>query len=209
MPSSLSSPVDPNILARQLIQRAHNRDGLPEIVLGLGFLLVAGLTYAQVMLPRESMGFKAAVLTLATVFPLLCFGSPWVLRWVRRRYLIGRLGYVQPKPISRKDIGMGVTVAVLMIVALFGIVPRLSQPNRWILAGTGLFGGALAAFSGQLPRFVIGGLLMAATGIGVALSGVSLEAGFAILFGFPGILAVISGVVVFVRFVRGPIDPGE
>jgi len=196
-------------MARRLIQRAHNRDGLPEIVLGVSFLLVAGLTYAQVMLPRESMGFKAAVVAFASLFPILCFASPWVLRWVRTRYLIGRSGYVVPKPISRKQIGIGLALAVLMTVTLFGIAPQLSQPNRWILAGTGLFGGGLAAFCGRLPRFVIGGLLMAAMGITVGLSGVSLETGFAILFGFQGILALTSGGVIFLRFIRGPIDPGE
>lgn len=208
--SSFSSEVvDPNSVAKRLIQRAHNRDGLPEIVVGVTFLLVAGLSYAQVVLPRESMGFKAAVLALSFLIPVLCFGSPWALKWVRRRYLIERLGYVQAKPMGRKQIGIGIMLAVLMTVALFGVVTQFSQPDRWVLAGTGLFGGALAGLCGRLPRFVIGGVLMAATGIFVALYGVSLQIGFAILFGFQGILALISGGVVFLRFIRQPIETGE
>ena len=209
MPNSLSAQADPNVIAKRLMQKAHNRDGLPEVAVGVTFLLVAGLTCAQATLPRESVGFKAAVLAFALLIPLLCLGSPWALRQVRRRYLIGRVGYVQPKPIGRKQIAIGVTLAVLMIIALFGIAPQFSQPDRWVLAGTGLFGGTLAAFTGQLPRFVIGGLLMAVTGIGVALSSISLETGFAILFGLQGILALISGAVVFLRFIHGPIDAGE
>ena len=207
--SSVSSPTDPSAIAKRLIQRAHNRDGLPEIATGVSLLLVAGLCYAQVMLPRESMGFKAAVLALSLLIPVLCFGLLWALRWVRRRYLIGRLGYVQPRPIGRKQIGIGVALAVLMTVALFGVAPQLAQPDRWVLAGTGLFGGALVALCGQLPRFVIGGLIMAATGICVGLSGASLEIGFAILFGFQGILALISGGVVFLRFIREPVETAE
>lgn len=211
MSSSSSYPPvrDPSAIAKRLIQRAHNRDGLPEIAVGLIFLFVGALSYAQALLPRESIGFKAAVLGTALLVPVLCIGSPWVLKWVRRRYLIDRVGYVEPKPIGRKQIAIGILLSVVMAVALFGVVAQLSQPDRWILAGTGLFGGALAALSGQLPRFVVGGVLMAATGIVIAASGVSLQTGLAMLFGFQGLLALISGGVVFLRFIRQPIEPGE
>jgi hypothetical protein len=208
--SSSCPPVgDPNTIAKRLIQRAHNRDGLPEIAVGLIFLVVGILSYAQVLLPRESIGFKAAVLGLALLIPVLCIGTPRALKWVRRRYLIERVGYVEPKPICRRQIRIGMTVAVMAAVVLFGVVTQFSQPDRWVLAGTGLFGGALAALSGQLPRFVIGGVLMAATGMVVAFAGVSLEIGFAVIFGFQGLLALISGGVVFLRFIRQPIEPGE
>ncbi len=196
-------------MAKRLMQKAHNRDGLPEIAVGVSLLFVAGLSYAQVMLPRESIGFKAAVLGLSFLIPLLCFGLPWALKWVRRRYLIERFGYVQPKPIGRKQISIGIMLAVLMTVVLFGVVTQFSQPDRWVLAGTGLFGGALASVCGQLPRFVIGGVVMAATGIFIAFSGVSLQIGFAILFGSQGILALVSGGVAFLRFIREPIETGE
>jgi hypothetical protein len=211
MTSSSSYPPvgDPNAIAKRLMQRAYNRDGLPEIAVGLTFLVVGALSYAQVLLPRDSVGFKAAVVGLALLTPVLCIGSPRALRWARRRYLIERVGYVEPKPICRKQIGVGITVAVVAAVVLFGVVPQFSQPDRWVLAGTGLFGGALAALIGQLPRFVIGGVLMAATGMVVAFSGVSPEVGFAVIFGFQGLLALISGSVVFLRFIRQPIEPGE
>ena len=200
---------DPNTIAKRLLQRAHNRDGLPEIAVGLTFLVIGTLSYAQVALPRGSMGFKATVLGLALLIPVLGIGMPWILKWVRRRYLIDRLGYVEPKPMGRRQIGIGITLAVVATVVLIGVVTQGSQPDRWVLAGTGLLGGTLAALSGQLPRFVIGGVLMAATGMVVALVGVSLEMGFAVLFGFPGLLALISGSLVFFRFLRQPIEPGE
>lgn len=207
--SSYLPPENPDAVAKRLIQRAHNRDGLPEIAVGLNFLAVGILCSAQVLLPRESIGFKAAVVGLALLIPVLCMGSPGALRWVRRRYLIERVGYVEPKPVGRKQIGLGIFLAVSMAVALFGVVTQFSQPDRWVLAGTGLFGGALAALCGQLPRFVIGGLLMAVMGIVVAISGVSLQIGFAVLFGFQGLLALISGGVVFSRFIRRPVEPGD
>ena len=208
--SSLTSPlVDPDAVAKRLLQAAHNRDGLPEIAIGLIFLLVSGLTCAQVRLPRESVGFQAAVLAFSFLIPLLCFGSPWALKWVRSRYLIERWGYMQSQPIGRNQIGIAILVAVLIATALFAFVSRNAQPDRWLLAGTGLFGGALGAWCGRLPRFAIGGLLMAATGIWLAFSGVSPQMGFAILFGFQGLLALISGAVVFLRFLREPVEPGQ
>ena len=207
--SSLAGPADPNAIARRLMQRAHNRDGLPEIAVGLYFLLASSLTYAQVVLPRQSIGFIAAVLTFSLLFPVVCIGSPWALKWVRRRYLIERVGYVEYKPIGRRQIGFGIVLAALAVLALFGVVPRLSQPDRWLLAGTGLFGGALMAWCGRLPRFVIGGVVMAATGVFVAFAGVSLQIGFTMLFGFQGLVTLVSGCVVFLRFIRQPIETGE
>ena len=207
--SAGSQLLDPDALSRRLLQEAHNRDGLPEIAVGLSFLAIAGLSYAQVALPRESAGFKAAVLALAFLIPIATLGSRWALGWLRRRYLIGRFGYVQPKPIGRKQIGVGIILTIVVTAGLFGAVARLSDPDRWILAGTGLFGGALAAFCGRLPRFVAGGALMAATGICVALSGVSLQIGFAILFGLQGLVALVSGCAVFLRFMRQPHAAGD
>jgi hypothetical protein len=200
---------DPDTIAKRLMQRAHNRDGLPEIAVGLTFLVVAAFSYAQVLLPRESIAFKAAVIALALLIPVLSMGAPWALKRVRRQYLIERVGYLEPKSISRRHIVIGTTIAVMAALVTLGFMTESSQSDRWVLAGTGLLGGALAALSGQLPRFVVGGVLMAATGIVVASAGVSLPAGFAILFGFAGLLALVSGGVVFLRFVRQPIERGE
>jgi hypothetical protein len=198
--------IDPDAMAKRLIQRDHNRDGLPEIAVGLTFLVIGGLSYAQASLPRESDYFKAAVLGLALLVPALCFGSPAALKWVRRHYLMDRFGYMESRPLGRKQIGIGIAFAILLAMVLFGVVDRLAEPDRWLLAGTGLLGGAIAAWSGQLPRFVIGGVLVAVTGIGVAFSGVSLVTGFAILFGLQGLLALVSGSVVLWRFLHQPVE---
>ena len=195
-------------MAKRLIQRAHNRDGLPEMAVGLTFLVVGALSYAQAVLPRESIFFKAAVVSLSLLIPVLCIGSPQAVKWVRRRYLIERAGYVEFEPIGRRQIGLGIVLAVLVTAAIFE-VNRFSQPDRWVLAGTGLLGGAIAAFSGRRPRFVLGGLLMAATGMAIAYSGLPLQNGFAILFGLQGLLAFLSGGVVLLRFLRRPMDPDE
>jgi hypothetical protein len=199
MPNSSPAPnlLDPDAMARQLMQRAHNRDGLPEIAVGSTFLLVSGLVYAQ------------AALAFAILVPALCFGLPSLLNWTRSRYLVRRLGYVQHKPISGRQVGIGITIGVLTTAAMFGVVTSGLQPDAWVLAGTGIVGGALEAVCGRMPRFIIGGALMAATGLIVALSGVPLDLGFAIIFGLQGLVTLASGCLVFLRFIRLPVQAPE
>jgi hypothetical protein len=211
MPHStlISQPGDPDAIARQLIQRAHNNDGLPEMAVGLFFLLCASLIYAQVVFPAGSIESKAAAVAFAVLCPVLCFATPRAIRWVRGHYLIDRSGYVQHKPSSRKEIVTGIGFAVLVAVALFGVVNTAPRSHSWLLAVTGLFGGLLTVFSGRLPRFFIGGALMALAGGVLALAGVSLEIGFTILFGLMGLVALISGCVVFFRLIQQPIEAGE
>jgi len=205
--SSCLPSGDPDAIARRLIQRAHNQDGLPEIFAGLSFLIIGSFSCAQALVAPRSIPFKAASIALSVLIPVLCIGSPLALKWLRRRYLIHRFGYVASQPHGRKQIRMRITVAVVVAIALIGLVTLLSRPDHWLLAGTGLFGGVLAAMAGQRARFVIGGAIMAATGIILAFYQVPLQAGFAILFGFPGVLALLSGAVVFTRFIRQPIEP--
>ncbi|MEX2304238.1 MAG: hypothetical protein WD733_25060 [Bryobacterales bacterium] len=207
--SSLSSGADPNAIGQRLLQRAHVRDGLAEIYAGALFLLLAGLISAQLLLPRDSMGFRAAVLASSFLIPVLGVSAKWVLKRVRGRYLIERWGFVENKLIDRKQIGLGILFAALVGLLLFGVVPRLSQPDFWLLAGSGVFGGAILAWGGRLPRFVIEGAVMATTGVLVAFSSLELDTGFAILFGFQGLMILATGCVVFLRFIRQPIEPGE
>ena len=206
------SVLDPNAAAQRLIQRAHNIDGLPEIAVGLTLLCSSALAYLPVVLLRQSIAPKTAAIVISFLV-LLCvaapFGLPWALKSVRERYLIGRWGYVRYKPIGRKQIGTGIALAVLMAAVVLGVVSGFLPADGWILGWTGLFGGALTAWCGRLPRFFAGGVAMAAAGLLLAFSGVSLPAGFAILFGFLGLMWLVSGAVVFVRFIRRPIGAGE
>jgi len=198
----ISHATDPDAIATRLMTRAHNRDGLPEIAVGGTFLLVSGLSYAQVALPRGSIGFKAAVTAFSVLVPLLILGSPWILKRVRRRYLMARVGYVEAKPMARKQMALGILLALAMAAVALLAVTRWSHPDGWLLAGTGLFGGALAVWCGRAPRFVAGGALMAAAGVSLAIAGVALEAGFAILFGCMGLASLVSGSIVFLRLMR-------
>jgi hypothetical protein len=202
--------ADPDGLAHRLIQRAHLRDGLPEIAVGTTFLLVGALNYAQAVVPRQSVAFKAVV-AFGILVPLLAMALPWALKRARARYFIERSGYVKPKPIGRKPmaIGLGIALAVSASIGIFASVHGGFPPDAWVLAGTGLLGGVLAGVCGQTPRFYVGGALMAVAGIAVALAGLALLLGFAVISGLAGLLSLVSGVVGFLRFRRQSSEAGE
>jgi hypothetical protein len=197
----------PNVIANRLMQRTQNRDGLPEIAMGLSFLLVAGLIYVQSTLERGSARDKQVSLALCLLIPTAGFIAPWLVKWVRKRFLIERVGYFQPKPVRLRIVGISIVIAAAVAV-LVAVSSPSTQPG-WILAGSGVFGGSLAIFAGRLPRFVAGGVMLSAAGILIALNAPSLEVGFAMLWGFAGLLSLLSGCVVFLRFIRHSAATGE
>ena len=191
---------DPDAAVRRAMQRAQNQDGLPEISIGVIFLTVAWLMWLPFGFPRA--GWMSAIGMMLLVPTMIGF-SPWLIKKFRRRYLIEQVGYVEFKPANRKRIGIifglaFVIAAVSAVVVSKGAMP----PASWFVAGIGIWGGALAAYAGKIPRFVIGGMIMALVGIVVGLSRVSLGAGQAILYGVMGVLSLCSGVIVLVIFLR-------
>jgi hypothetical protein len=186
--------LDPNILATRLLQRAHNRDGLPELAAGTILLLAAGLIYAQAVLPRATFGFRAAVLAFAFGLPLFTIGARPLFNWVRSRFFLERYGYVRPRPqprTLRAFLLPGLAAVAVIAVAAFAFPP----PGTRLVAFTGVAGGLLLALAGRLPRFLIGGTITAAAGIWLAFSGLTLAAGMAALFAIQGAGSVLSGAV--------------
>jgi hypothetical protein len=218
----------PDAIANRIIQKAHNRDGLPEIAVGLFFLSVAGLNWLHATFDGKSP-FGMAALCMMLLSPAILFVLMWAIKQVRARFLIEKLGYVKLKPLNKVMTGivMGVAVvsAVATALAMYSLVrvpgAHLQAPGahlhstawdllaRWSFAGTGVFGGALCVVCGRLPRFIVCGAVMAATGIALAFTGVSVEMGMAILYGVAGSLGVVSGVVVLSRFLHQPAEPAQ
>lgn len=191
---------DPDAAVRRLMQRAHNQDGLPEIVIGVTFLAVACVLWVPEVFPR--WGWIGPLGLLLVVSPM-AGGFPWLIKKLRRRYLIEKAGYVEFKPANRRRLAIIVCIAFLVGgLAAFALSKGAVPPASWFVAGIGIWGGALAAYAGKIPRFVIGGVIMALVGIGVGFSRVSLGAGQAILYGVMGVLSLCSGVVVLIIFLR-------
>src|SRR5579863_4813088 len=85
---------DPDRLAGRLIQRAWNRDGLPEIAIGLILLFTSAVFAAQHLLEREWPVFRVLPVFIVLICPLT-YMLPHAVKWARNRYLIERTGYVE------------------------------------------------------------------------------------------------------------------
>jgi len=104
-----------------------------------------------------------------------------------------------------------VTLKMVIASRNGGGVPHCGffTPAGWVFVGMGIFGGAIMIFLVRLTRYLIGGVIMVALGILLALRGISLNEGVTILFGFAGLLALISGSVIFFLILRQPAESGE
>jgi hypothetical protein len=202
--------ADPEAAARRLMQRAHNRDGLPEIAIGAFLLAVAFLIWLQVAYWPGSPAYRASWWGMMLGMPILIGGAPWAIRRVRQKFLMNKVGYVELKPISKKlRLVVACVAFVVAGVLVWAVYRRAVSSGSWLLAGTGIAWGSLAVYAGRLPRYVVGGVLMAVVGMGLAVSGFSFERGSLILYGSMGLLSLTSGCVVLVRFVRIPQGDGD
>jgi len=131
---------------------------------------------------------------------------------VRRKLLVEKVGFVEMKPVPRRrSIVVAAAALVIAVAALIAawMGKGSTPPTAWVLAGTGIGGGALLILAGRLPRSVVSGVLMAATGIVLAFSGISLEPGFAILYGTIGLVLLVSGTAVLLTLICKPAERGE
>jgi hypothetical protein len=202
---SMSGVEDPGRLACRLMQHAHNRDGLPEIVVGALSLLVSALMTGLLYTRHGSILQEALALVMAVLIPAMGLAGPGIIKWLRRRYLMARAGYFESRPSRARGVQIAVGIASGIAAALGAVIVArhgMMPPNRWLLAGTGVFGGLAMALCGRSTRFAVGGLLMALAGVSIGFSGVSLTAGFALFFGSTGAMALVSGVVILLQFMR-------
>lgn len=195
--------TDPSVAARRLMQRAHTRDGLPEICVGATLLTAAFLIWLQVAYPKGTFAYGASAWgMILLVAPMIGVSQPFI-KWVRRRFLIEKVGYVELKPVPKKLLVVTTCVAVTVAVAMaYGVYRQAIPPGSWMTAGTGIAWGLLAAYAGRLPRYVIGGCFMAVLGICLGFCKLSFEVGSLILYASMGILSLLSGCVVLLLFLR-------
>ncbi|SPF56840.1 membrane hypothetical protein [Candidatus Sulfopaludibacter sp. SbA4] len=195
---------DPKVLANRLLQRAWNRDGLPEIGSGLFSLVAAGLIYAMQILPRRSPGQIAAILIFAFVLPLYGFCAQPLVKRIRSRWLLERAGYVQHLPnrnLKRNNLRLLAVMAVVMPLVFLAF----NYSERLLLPMTGALGAlicGLVGWSARMVRLMAGGAIMLATAILLALSSVPVMIGMAILFGSQGLYYLLTGGVAFLRFMN-------
>ena len=90
--------TNPDAVARRLMQRAQNRDGLSEIAIGAILLMTAFLLWLQVAYPRGSFAYGASWWGMMLLVVPMIGGSQSAIKWVCRRFLVERVGYVELNP---------------------------------------------------------------------------------------------------------------
>jgi hypothetical protein len=197
--------TDPDAAARRLMRIAQNRDGLPEIAIGTILLTSAFFIWLQVAWPRGSFAYRSSWWGMMLLMVPMIGVAPSAIKWIRRQFLIEKVGYVELKRVPMKLLIIVTCIGFAVAAAMAWAVYRRALPASGpMVAATGILWGLLAAYAGRLPRYVVGGVLMAALGICLGLSGVSFEMGSLILYGSMGILSLVSGCVVLLRFLRMP-----
>lgn len=195
----MNSMEDPMIAAELLMQRAYNRDGLPELTMGLILMLYASFLFAISTLTNG--GWRAfAAFGLGTGLGLPLLG--WTMRrfrgWVQSRYLMPRLGYVRHKPTEPEPV-WPLILACCVMGAGFLI---FRSWNHWLLLLAGCCYGAGRIGLGLrlgIRRFVVAGILGAMLGVGLSLTGLTVFIAVPAWFGAIGLIEFVSGCTVLLH----------
>jgi len=187
------------------------QDGLMEIMMG-GFLLVFGASLAT------SMG-----LTLFISLLVIFLGNP-VLERLKKRYIYPRIGYVKLRPEKEADpkgIALAGILFVVIMLASMGLFPlAMGKERGWAFwfnhffpASTGFMlaigpfwlGETYGVKRGYVfaALFLLSGIAIPVLGIASGYEAVGLECLLV------GAISLISGVIMFARFLRKYPIPAE
>jgi len=203
-----------NLDLKEIERRVHQsvfQDGLMEIMMG-GFLLVVGALFA--------ISMKLILLpSLLVIF----VGNP-LLERAKKRYIYPRIGYVKLRPEKEADpkgIAVAALVFVVILVGSIGIFSLTMGKDRgwafwfkYFLPGSTGFMLAIGPFwlgeTYGVRRGYVFAVLFLLSGIVFPVLGIAsgYEAiGFECLL--VGVISLISGVIMFTRFLRKYPIPAE
>jgi hypothetical protein len=211
---------DPDRLAQKLIRRAENRDGVYEIAVGIALLLVAAILTVQLNIEHGSLLRGVAwrgIFSMALVvlgFPAISLALLAAVKWVRARFLIARIGYVEMNPLDAKGRKRLVFVSIFAVIFAAAIsfaiaLAVISSTRQWVVVGFGVCGGILFPVCSRSWRFAFNGAVIALTGILLGIRNVGILAGCTAIFGAAGAITSITGTVVLLRFLRQTREAGD
>jgi len=180
--------------------RVLNEDGIVDFALGLGLLFAAsyvGLNHAG--------GLNMTAWTgLAPIFVML------IARGLRKRLVYPRIGYARSRPAS-PAIVLTATMLLLLVAGLVAMTVYARRGVRppgtlmpWLLRAFALAGAATLALMGRqtgFARFYVHAGVIAAT-VFVSLAVPDVHYGLLLMFGLPGLVLLVTGLVCFFIFLR-------
>jgi len=196
-----------NLDLKEIERRVHQsvfQDGLMEIMMG-GFLLVVGASLAM------DMKWGVLLISLLVIF----LGNP-LLERAKKRYVYPRIGYVKLRPEKEADPKGIVVAAIVFVVILLGsglFTLAIGKDRGWafwfkyFLPGSTGFMLAIGPFwlgetygvrRGYVfaVLFLLSGIAIPVLGIASGYEAVGLECLVV------GVISLISGVIMFTRFLR-------
>ncbi len=201
-----SSPLtDPDVLARGIVQRAHHRDGLPEIFAGAGLLIGSGMCWSDTLPAGSRTRLLSGIASILLVVAFT-FLSGLLLKAMRQRFLLERVGYVRAK-INRRHRALSLVIAfVVAVVTALGIWHmRSAEPAKWLIVIVGAMAGLFMVAVGRLPRFWLTGAFSLIAAFAIASSRLSFSVGLGTYFDLVGVLELIVGAVVLFRLLHQPV----
>jgi hypothetical protein len=200
--------------ARQRVNRYWNVDGLHEIAIAVLFLGSAAWSWAAEA-PPQGMLWRA---TLSVGFPIFLCGGILLERRavsaIRQRLTFRRTGFVEfrkPNPRQRLISGLAGMVVAIGLVLLIA-TRRIDQIDTLLAPGVGLAVGAFLGWLGfaQGPkRLLLAAAASMLTGLGIAHSGMGMNAGLAAYYTVMGAVLLISGALTLFRYLRTAPEPEE
>lgn len=198
--------VDIEKIEKRTVQSFYD-DGLPEIALGLIFLLLGGYFFAQAVAPEGSALGSALSVLFFLIIVSAGFLVSRILRFLKRRITYPRTGYVafkKKEPSSKRRAATMIVGGIIgaAIAALYGISP--SFKTLFPAVNGLLLAVAVLLFAGKvgLVRFYILSAASAVIGFAVTASGIGDIKGISLYYGLFGAALILSGLVALVAYLR-------
>lgn len=197
------------------VKRYWYSDGIAELSLGGMFLLLGVYFGLQGYLGEDS---QASVIMQVGLFVIVfagIVGVGWVVNTLKARITYPRTGYVEYRKDGqdikqRRNIFIGVALALVAAsIILFDFFRNLDS----MILGTGVLVGAvfiaLRGKSTGATRFHVVGVFSILLGVTLSLDKLPQEYNLALFYGLFGIVVMISGGIVLLRYLRENPMPSE
>ena len=191
-------PADVDVQRRAY--RALNEDGLVDLGVGLG------LSFAALYIGLWRLA-GVNIAAWSGIFPILVM---FLLRGLRKRFIYPRIGYAQVRTASPAILLMA-TLALLLVAGLVVMTVYARRGVRppadlipWMLRLFALAGAATLVLMGRrtgLARFYVHSAVILVAALVSALVR-NPDYGLILLLGLPGLVLLVTGLVLFFTFLR-------
>jgi uncharacterized protein involved in response to NO len=195
---------DLNQLARRT-RRYWFTDGLAELVAGLIFILLGIYFYLQVILPPDSLLANLLQAGLVLILVGIVFIGKRVLQLLKDRLTVPRTGYVEYSSPDKKHRYISGILAAVMAALVAGLILSSPAVQDWLPALTGLIVAAVwivTAARVGIFRFYLIAVASFVLGLVFSLAGLGDILGIAYFYASTGLLLLISGGIVLLRYLR-------